>query len=136
MAQTALLQNPQEFEVVVSGPGTANRLFVCSGVAQFGVGAQAGSQTEVVTFLVGPTLTQAQFQRAAVSVGLTDFRTIANQGFQSLQVSWTIASVDADWDDESGRVEVEVETVVTATAALTNAFVGGLSYHVTILAAF
>ena len=54
------------------------------------------------------------------------------------QTNWHIVSVDSDWDDESGQVEVQVETRVEIHAdpqTYLVASLNGISYQVNILAA-
>jgi hypothetical protein len=49
------------------------------------------------------------------------------------QASWLISSVDTDWDDESGQVELRVEASLS-TLGSTTVELNKLGYHVTILA--
>ena len=124
----------QVLEAVVAGPDGANRLFTITGVANAFVSVNAGQQkTETWTFLVGPTFTRGQFYRA---IGTAS---VANQIVNLLppapgnfQVG--INSVEADWDDESGRVEVRVEIFLSANAGVNNVNINQLRYWVTILA--
>ncbi len=124
----------QVVEAVVAGPDEANRLFTITGVANAFVSVNAGQQkTETWTFLVGPTFTRGQLYRA---IGIAS---VANQIVNVLppapgnfQVG--INSVEADWDDESGRVEVRVEIFLSANAGVNNVNINQLRYWVTILA--
>ena len=124
----------QVLEAVVAGPDEANRLFTITGVANAFVSVNAGQQkTETWTFLVGPTFTRGRFYRA---IGIAS---VANQIVNVLppapgnfQVG--INSVEADWDDESGRVEVRVEIFLSANAGVSNVNINQLRYWVTILA--
>ncbi len=124
----------QVVEAVVAGPDEANRLFTITGVANAFVSVNAGQQkTETWTFLVGPTFTRGQLYRA---IGIAS---VANQIVNVLppapgnfQVG--INSVEADWDDESGRVEVRVEIFLSANAGVSNVNINQLRYWVTILA--
>jgi len=124
----------QVVEAVVAGPDEANRLFTITGVANAFVSVNAGQQkTETWTFLVGPTFTRGQLYRA---IGIAS---VANQIVNVLppapgtfQVG--INSVEADWDDESGRVEVRDEIFLSANAGVSNVNINQLRYWVTILA--
>jgi hypothetical protein len=49
--------------------------------------------------------------------------------------TWQILGVDADWDDESGQVEVRIEAQVDYSGSNKSAFINGFAFHVTILAA-
>jgi len=127
--QVPTLENPQELEAVVSGPDGANRLFVCTGVAPINQYSAGGAQTQVWTWRVGPQLARLQFRRAVAQGALVR---VTGSG------QWSLAGLDTDWDDESGRVEVRAEVFLQASGGATNpASVGvqGISYHVTILAA-
>jgi hypothetical protein len=122
----------QVLEAAVSGPDGANRLFTCTGVAnvQMSLGRKQGQITETWTFFVGPTLTRAQFYRAigTASISLQTMDILgAPAGF-----TVHIVSVEADWDDESERVEVRVEVLLRSS--LTTVNIDQLRYWVTILA--
>jgi hypothetical protein len=43
--------------------------------------------------------------------------------------------VDADWDDESGQVELRIEAEVICSGPNQSATINGFAFHVTILAA-
>jgi hypothetical protein len=122
----------QVLEAVVSGPDGANRLFICTGVAnvQMSLGRNQGQITETWTFFVGPTLTRAQFYRAigTASVSLQTLDILGAPAGFAIQ----IVSIEADWDDESERVEVRVE--VSLSSSLTTVNIDQLRYWVTILA--
>ena len=122
----------QVLEAVVSGPDRANRLFICTGIAnvQMSLGRNQEQITETWTFFVGPNLTRTQFYRA-IGTASVSFQTMdilgAPAGF-----TVQIVSVEADWDDESERVEVRVEVLLSSS--LTSIDITQLRYWVTILA--
>ena len=132
-------ENQQQLEVVVNGPDGANRLFICTGTAkanmQVNADAAAASQQvrDTWTFLVGPTLTRAQFYRAVGTASLSNVRFIKTNPEARIEGVWELVSVDADWDDESGQVQVRAEVSLAAVQAML--LVSSLSYHVSILAA-
>jgi hypothetical protein len=66
----AELKDQSQVEVGVQGPGTATRLFLCTGRAQF----ELPSGEMQVRFLVGPVLTHPQFVEASATAGLAVFR--------------------------------------------------------------
>ena len=49
--------------------------------------------------------------------------------------AWNIVDADADWDDESGQVELRIEAQVDCMGASQNVTINGFAFHVTILAA-
>ena len=125
----------QVLEAVVAGPDGANRLFTCVGLANVPIYVSGGQQkTETWTFLIGPTLTRSQFYRAigTASVAFQDVILVPPPIGLGSSGSFTvnINSVEADWDDESGRVEVRVELSLSANE--TNINISQLRYWVTI----
>jgi hypothetical protein len=119
-------------EAAVAGPDEANRLFTITGAAGVSVGVSAGqSRTETWTFLVGPAFTRGQFYRAIATASISSQFLNIQATPENFQVQ--INSVEADWDDESGRVEVRVE--VSLSSNLGGAVsINQLRYWVTILA--
>ena len=135
--QANQIQNLQQIEAVVSSSEGAMRLVTVTGQANIGFGAFSQGPftqaSQTFTVLIGPTLTRQQFVRAICTASLA-------QTTQHVQVapgdlSCGIVSSDADWDDESGQVELRVE--VNASASGNNNFVvlNSFSFQVTILAA-
>ena len=122
----------QSLEATVTGPDGATRLITITGIANVALTVTGGQErTELWTFLVGPTLARTQFHRAIATASFTAETLHAqNAGFE---FRYAINSVDADWDDESDRVEVRVEVYLTASATMT-LNLSQLRYSVTILA--
>ncbi len=131
------IQNPQQIEAIVSGPDDANRLFVIDG--QFDGGVFAGSQgsgfvqqKEIFSVLVGPVLTRKQFCGAVATASLAK----TSYGVSTVPAifGWQILNVDADWDDESGQVELTIEAIATCSGQNNNSQINGFIFHATILA--
>jgi hypothetical protein len=122
----------QVLEAVVSGPNGANRLFTCTGIAnvQMSLTRTQGQATETWTFFVGPNLTRGQFYRAICMASVS----LQTMDIQGAPAGFTIhiVSVEADWDDESERVEVRVEVLLRSDLMSIN--INQLRYWVTILA--
>jgi hypothetical protein len=134
----AQIQNLQQLDVIVAGPDEANHLFIIDG--QFDATVTIGSQganiavaKETFTLLVGPKLTNRQFVRAigSASIVKTQIANIAPGGF----ATWNVVDTDADWDDESGQVELRIEAQVSCLGSNQSASINGFAFHVTILAA-
>jgi hypothetical protein len=112
-------ENEQVIEAVVSGPAPANRLYTCTGRAVLAMYAWSGQSMtpETWTFLVGPALPQ-RFIRATASVSVVGYGVYANPPDPNMPSgSWhslDIQSVEADWDDESGKTELRVEVAIGA----------------------
>jgi hypothetical protein len=128
----ATVQNAQVLEATVNGPDEANRLFTCTGNANFFMNVANGNQTQTFTFLVGPTLTRPQFHRATGTASVAGFQAFVQAG-ANVNYSYRVNSVEVDWDDESGQIEVRVEIAASASAGVTLG-VNGLSYYVAVLA--
>lgn len=136
--QSSQIQNLQQIDAAVTGPDGANRLSIVTGQT-LNLGFQAFSsgsfttQTQTFTLLVGPVLTRQQFFRAICTTALastTQHTQVAPGDFV-----WAIVSSDADWDDESGQVELRVEVSVSANGSNNSATLNSFSFQVTILAA-
>lgn len=134
----AQVQNLQQLDVMVAGPDDANHLFVIDGQldVSLAVGSQGGNASvakETFSVLIGPKFTNRQFVRAIATASIvkSQVANIATGGF----ATWTIIDVDADWDDESGQVELRIEAQVNCAGSNQSASINGFAFHVTILAA-
>jgi len=129
----AQIQNLQQMDVLVAGPDDANHLFIIDG--QFDASLAIGSQgtnfataKETFSALIGPKLANRQFVRA---IGTASIANIAPGG----SATWNIVDVDADWDDESGQVELRIEAQVNCSGSNQSASINAFAFHVTVLAA-
>jgi hypothetical protein len=91
------LVNAQQVQVAVAGPGDANTLYLCKGLAQgnFSLQVPANSSqqsTETWQFEVGPTISAAQFRRAIATAALAG---VQETEAGPAQVSWAIQAVFA-----------------------------------------
>jgi hypothetical protein len=134
----AQVQNLQQLDVLVAGPDDANHLFIIDG--QFDTNLTIGSQgsnfataKETFSVLIGPKLANRQFVRATATASIVkqQIASIAPGGL----ATWNIADIDADWDDESGQVELRIEAQVGCLGSNQSASISGFAFHVTILAA-
>ena len=102
-------------------------------------GDATASHKETYLVLIGPILKNREFVRAIATASLAEtyFDTPGGAPAQpvALGASWRILGVDADWDDESGRVELRIETEVRSKGGGQTASVSSIAFHVTILAA-
>ncbi|PYJ68463.1 MAG: hypothetical protein DME75_13015 [Verrucomicrobia bacterium] len=146
---TGAIKNLQQIEAVVAGPDDANRLFIIDGQfdSRVEVETHGGSSTQKETFsvLVGPVFNKHQFSRAIATASFTKtgftgaFTGAVGAGAGFGGAYWYILGVDADWDDESGQVELRIEAEVEAgmlgASARQYVAIMGFAFHVTILAA-
>jgi len=131
------IENIQQLEAVVAGPDDADRLFIIDGQFLYNVNAYSSGQAfvskETFTVLVGPVFTRRQFVRANVTASFT--QTVLNINTLPQSTAWQMLGVDADWDDESGQVELRIEAQVNVFGSQNQASILGFGFHVTILAA-
>jgi hypothetical protein len=129
----ATTSGEQVVEAVVAGPDGANRLYTITGAATVGVNVSAGqTQTQTWTFLVGPTFTRGQFYRAIGTASVSSQSAILQTTSGNFVLA--ISSVEADLDDESGRVEVRVEVYLSSSTGGPQLSVNQVRYWVTVLA--
>ena len=142
--QSDQIQNLQELYAVVAGPKDANRLFIIDGqfdsdLVVSSYTSRARSNKEIFTALIGPVFKNKQFVRAIATASLTktvvDYPERASAQPLATGAAWKILGMDADWDDESGQVELRIEAQVTSKGAGQEVAISGIGFHVTILAA-
>jgi hypothetical protein len=123
------IANEQQMEIVVAGPAPANRMYIIDGTAVFTLTPGPGAQrvNDSLTFPIGPTLQPGQFVRAIATASLAS---IANQGLANFAL-WAADEVDADFEDESGRVIFTAKLVVGDT----DGFLMRIGFQVNVLAA-
>ena len=135
--QSNQIQNLQQMEVGVAGPEDANRLIIIDGQFAINLGVNGSgpgwsTAKETYSVLVGPTFTRKQFVQANATASLANTQVNCIAGGVA---SFIINDVDADWDDESGQVDLRIEAQATAYGANQSVGIYGLLFHVTILAA-
>lgn len=120
--------NQQEMEVWVSGPGDANRLFVYTGVANLSfIGNSEDTwKGDTLKFLVGRRFSAGEVIRATCTMSLARVYNRKTWHYGG----WRVDSADADWDDETGQIEVEADVAVRDT----DGYLDGVSYLVMVLA--
>jgi hypothetical protein len=134
------IHNLQQMEVGINGPDGATRLFIVNGQFDPQLNLRSGggpvAQNQVFTLLIGPPLTRQQFIRAIGTASLAQM--IVNLRVADLvnqEFGWRISDTDADWDDESSRVELRLEIYLTVTGIDNTVLSGAVAFQVMILAA-
>ena len=135
----AQVQNLQQLDVLVAGPDDANHLFIIDGqfdtsLATGSPGANLAVAKETFSVLVGPKFTNRQFVRAIATASIVKTQ-ITNTAAGGFAANWNVIDVDADWDDESGQVELRIEAEVNCSGSKASASINGFAFHMTILAA-
>ena len=133
--------NKQSFEVIIQGPDGANRMIICTGILSVFFGASdntaAGTgviQKETFTALIDPELAPGEFRRAIALATFVDLSYFDNDPAQKDGVRWAIEGAQADFDDESGKVELRVSVSLNPRGVGSSANINGISFQVTTLA--
>jgi hypothetical protein len=136
------IQNLQQIEAAVAGPDDANRLFIINGQINMELGVSSPEtdayteKKEIFTVLIGPKFSSRQFIKANATASLAK---IYSKGAGVEGNPFTdylgILDVDADWDDESGHVELRIEAQVGCKGLNQAVGINGFAFTVTILAA-
>lgn len=136
MPQPASVTSQQTLQIGVNGPGDVTSMYVITGIAQISLGAFAQPnqfQTQQATFSahIGPQLSAAQFRRAIASASIASVSLSGQGAFDA----WSLSSVEADFDDDAGSVQLEFDASVSVSSGATSAGVAtaGVGFQVLIL---
>jgi hypothetical protein len=88
----------------ISGPDGADRMYVTTGAVDIWMGGSTGETSWIG--LLEPVLQPGQFRRAITTVTLM----ATGQSGVTSGVGPRISYAEADWDDESGKVELQFNT--------------------------
>lgn len=132
------IQNLQQIEATVTGPDIANRLLTINGQFDIslnatGVANNFAQNTGIFTALVGPVLTRQQFFKAIGTASLAKTQINTNNNTAQTICNFSINNIDADWDDESGQVQLSVEVLVIALGENVTTSANGIAFQVMIL---
>ena len=129
----------QTLEVGINGPDKANRMYITTGRlavnlnAQDNYGGEGVIKKETYTSLLEPKFDREQFHRAVVTASITGFI----HAFRSEQPAfgqWEIEEAQADWDDESGKVQFRVSAMARTAGIGSRVTITHISFQVTTLA--
>jgi hypothetical protein len=116
----------------VAGPDGANRLFAVTGIASISMFVNPNQQeTQTWTLLVGPALTRPQFHSAVGSGAITGLT--VNLQAVPFNYSIRVNSTEADWDEESGQVEMRFEVSLSLGNGTGFVNVSAIAFSATIL---
>ena len=133
------IEDKQSFEVTIQGPDGANRMIICTGRLRTYLNAASSTATgltqrETFTALVDPQLEAGQFKRAVVVASLAEIRYFDSDPSTADSVQWSIEQAQADFDDESGKVELRVSLAINLWGII-SAEIQSVSFQVTTIAA-
>jgi len=142
MPVQANISNKQSFEVIIQGADGANRMIICAGKLDVFLNVfdntASGSgvvQKETFTALIDPQLEAGQFKRAIAVASFADIGSF-DKGTTLLKgARWAIEEAQADFDDESGQVELRVSVMLNPQGIGSSANIRGISFQVTTIAA-
>jgi hypothetical protein len=115
------IESLQQIEIGVSGPGSANRLFIVNGMATVNMNVHpvAAGEDKVLaqsfSALVGPVMTSDQFRRA-VAIASPNGPRLNAPAQGPYRIQWYVGSVDAVFNDDSGQTELRFDMTVRALA--------------------
>jgi hypothetical protein len=142
MPVDAQVEDKQSFEVTIQGPDGANRMIVCTGKLRVFLNAFDNTATgtgivqkETFTALIDPQLEAGQFKRAIAVASLAGIGYRDNDAAQPDSANWLIEEAQADFDDESGKVELRVSLNVNPRGIGSSATISHVSFQVTTIAA-
>ena len=128
------VESLQRLEVGISGPDGANRMYITTGLARTPFYANANQTTkENFKLRVDPPLTASQFRRAIATAAIADMRFYDYDPANADGIRWAVEEVDADFDDENGKVELRFTLTVSITGSA-SAAIDAVSFTVTALA--
>ena len=141
MPVQANISNKQSFEVIIQDADGANRMIVCTGKlnchhSAFDNTASGNGVTQKETFkaLIDPQLEAGQFKRALVVASFDDIEYFDNDPTQRDGTRWVIEEAQADFDDESGQVELRVSLMLHVRGIGCSARIRSISFQVTTIA--
>lgn len=139
MPVQANISNKQSFEVIIQDADGANRMIICTGKLSAGLFAADPSgngvtQKETFKALIDPQLDAGQFKRALVVASFDDIEYRDTDPTQRDSVRWVIEEAQADFDDESGQVELRVSLMLTVRGIGSSARIRSISFQVTTIA--
>ena len=121
------LDNQQEMEVVVAGPGTANRLFIYTGVAIFEFKGTGGTWLrDFIDFELGRVFAPGQVRDVLATGALNSIKndnTAVNAG-------WAVDRLNARWDPTEHRIKLRADLAVRDS----DGYMQRMGYQVTVLA--
>jgi hypothetical protein len=126
MAIAASVSSEQSMQVGVNGPNDVANMHVVTGIAngQLNAFAPSGgnfvSQQSTFAAHVGPQLTVAQFRKAIASAAVTSLSLSGTGTF----AQWAVTDVDADFDDDVGRIQLTFDLQVMVQAGATSSVSG------------
>ncbi|MBU7028979.1 MAG: hypothetical protein HXS48_18740 [Theionarchaea archaeon] len=120
------IENEQDLEVVVRGPGDTNRLFIYTGTAVFNFRGTGGSwKRDSISFEVGRSFTSSQFRKAIATASLAS---ISNDG-TAANAGWAVDRVDVK-RSSSGKMRITAKLAVRDS----DGYLQRMAYEVNVLA--
>ncbi len=142
MAIQASIRKDNTVEMNVTSPDGTNTLFITNGIADFNLsvlvappGSVAEQQGTFAVLLREPVLAAGQFRRAIATASMAGLSFGASDPAQPTGLEWALSNVDADFDDESGRIELRFDVFLRARGSDTLASQNTIGFQVITLAA-
>ncbi len=127
MIPVSTLDNQQELEVVVSGPGTANRLFIYTGVAIFEFKGTGGNwRRDFIDFELGRVFAPGQVRDVLATGSLNSIK----NDHTAVDAGWAVDRLTARWDPTEQRIKLRADIAVRDS----DGYIQRMGYQVTVLA--
>ena len=132
----------QTMQVGITGPDGANTLIIVSGMANCALHVQtppvagiADTQQGSHSMLLDPVLSRGQFHRAIATAALASIHFDQVEPAERVNFGTVLESVEAHWDDDSGKIEVRFDVAANVVGGGSHAIVAWISFQVMTLAA-
>ena len=123
------IENFQEMEVWVSGPGRANRLFIYTGIAVFNFkGDEPASawKKDSIEFELGRVFAPGQVRDVVATASLNSI----NNYSTAVHAGWAVDRVMAQWDLTEQRIKLLADLAVRDV----DGYIQRMGFQVTVLA--
>jgi hypothetical protein len=137
MAEIVTPTNLQKMEFDVSTAEGPGRVTVVTGDMPVSLTSTGGLVTRDFRAQVDPTLTAAQFRRATAILALSSSSVTAPPPVTAPPslIGWNIGDVQANFDDEAGKVQIEFEVTANVEGPSGTYFhINTIAFQVTTLA--
>lgn len=130
-----------QMELVVAGPGAANRLFLIYGILRSPVGGNENTSHQILECHLGPTLRSEQVHGIMTSASLAGVFWQAELSSQlhgftdNIGAGWHIENAETQFDNAAGRLLLRVVVMLSAFQRIsTDSFVGKIAFQVALRA--
>jgi hypothetical protein len=127
MITPVAIDNPQEMQVFVTGPGGANRMFIYTGVAVFAFkGIGKNWRRDFIDFEIGRVFLPGQVLDTLATGALNSIKNVST----AVDAGWAVDRLTPRWDPIEQRIKVRADLAVSDV----DGYLLRMGYQVTVLA--